>query len=129
EQASDNAKQRYKQTTSSAGSANGSANRSANRSANGTAQSQTQTQSQSQSNKTISSNPDRFDQPLAEVFSYYLGEVGRNPKTYELTKLRKKKGAARLRECLNKTHDDLANAVALMKLAVDALAASDFHMG
>jgi hypothetical protein len=36
---------------------------------------------------------------------------------------------ARLRECLAKTGGDLAKAEGLMRLAIDRLAASEFHRG
>jgi hypothetical protein len=50
-------------------------------------------------------------------------------KTYEFTPARRKKGVSRLKECLRKTGSDLDRAGGLMKLAVDGLASSDFHMG
>ena len=91
----------------------------------------------------ISSNPSGSDDPepscstqkaddekaVRDVFAYYLQATDRNPKTYTLTLTRKRKGLARLRECLKRTDGNLENAVGLMKLAVDHLAASDFHMG
>lgn len=68
---------------------------------------------------------------VEEVFGYYLERVGRSPKTYALTTLRRRKGMARLAECLQKAggNGNLGNAVKLMKLAVDGLAKSDFHLG
>jgi len=70
-----------------------------------------------------------LESAIEDIFAYYLEETGRNPKTYSFTDLRKKKGIARLRQCLKKTGGNVPNAVALMKLAVDGLAASDWHMG
>jgi hypothetical protein len=89
---------------------------------------QEQEQEQEQ-DKTISSKPDGFDDAVSEIFSYYLEATERNPKTYELTPTRKRKAIPRLKECLQKTGGDLANAKALMKLAIDGLVASDWHMG
>jgi hypothetical protein len=79
--------------------------------------------------KTISSNPDGFDGAVKAVFDYYLEKTNRNPKTYEFTPLRKQKGISRLKECGRKTAGDYEKAKTLMKLAVDGLVASDFHMG
>ncbi len=77
--------------------------------------------------QTISS--DKFDPTLEEIFSYYLQKTDRNPKTYEFTLKRKQKGKNRLNECLRKTKQDMEKAKALMMLAIDGLAASDWHMG
>ncbi len=79
--------------------------------------------------KTISSNPDGFDDAAKAVFDYYLERTDRNAKTYEFTSARKQKAVSRLKECLRKTGGDLEKAKALMQLAVDGLVASDFHMG
>ena len=89
---------------------------------------QEQEQEQEQE-KTISSNPSGFDHALQEIFGYYLERIERNPKTYDFTSIRKQKGASRLKECLRKTGGDRERAKTLMKLAVDGLVASDFHMG
>jgi len=72
---------------------------------------------------------DQLHYACREIWDHYLAAVGRKSETYTFTPLRKQKVAARLRECLAKTCDDFEKAVALMKAAVDALAASDFHMG
>jgi hypothetical protein len=96
-----------------------------------------------QPNQSISSDSCDPDSPLPTatmprmdlnaafegVWGYYLEKVGRNPKTYSLTPLRRRKGLARLEECLKKTRGDVNRAIALMKLCVDALVASDWHMG
>jgi len=79
--------------------------------------------------KHISSNPAGLDDAVSEIFGYYLEKTGRNPKTYELTTARRKKAISRLKECLEKTGGDIEKAKALMKLAVDGLVASDWHMG
>jgi hypothetical protein len=95
-------------------------------------QEQEQEQEQEQNHeqeKTIASNPDRFDDAIKQVFDYYLERTGRDPRTYEFTAIRKRRGATRLNECLRKTGNDLEKAKRLMKLAIDGLVASDFHMG
>jgi hypothetical protein len=69
------------------------------------------------------------DKAIGEIFAYYLQATDRNPKTYSLTLNRKKKGIARLRKCLKRTNGNPEKAIGLMKLAVDRLAASDWHMG
>jgi hypothetical protein len=79
--------------------------------------------------KSISSNPDGLDAIVSAVFVYYLERAERNPKTYALTPARMRVGKARLKECLKKAGGDLDRATELMKMAVDALAASDWHMG
>ena len=66
---------------------------------------------------------------LDRVWQHYLSKLGKNPKLSSFTSARRNKGMARLRECLQKAGGDLEKAEALMKLAVDALAASDFHRG
>jgi len=83
----------------------------------------------SSSNTSIDTSGEPSISALREVFNYYLAILNKNPKTYELTPLRKRKGLTRLRECLDKTGGDLSKAVKLMKIAVDNLAASDWHMG
>jgi len=70
-----------------------------------------------------------LDQAIEGVWAYYIDKIGRNPKTYSPTATRKRKGLARLRECLKKTAGDIDAAVGLMTLCVDMLAASDWHMG
>jgi hypothetical protein len=92
------------------------------------------TEEESEEVKDISSNADASDEPdlskpLQNLWNYYLAKIGGNPKTYSFSTLRKRKGIARLRECLKKTAGDVEAAVGLMKVCVDALAESDFHMG
>jgi hypothetical protein len=70
-----------------------------------------------------------LDRALDGVWTYYLDKIGRNPKTYEFTPMRKRKGLARLKDCLKKTAGDVNRAVELMKVCVDSLVASDWHMG
>ncbi len=66
---------------------------------------------------------------LREVFAYYLTTMKRNPRTYSLSPLRRKKGMARLEEARRVAHGDLGGAVELMKAAIDEVALSDWHMG
>jgi hypothetical protein len=81
------------------------------------------------SSKPPASTDPRLIEDLTTVWEYYLTAVDRNPKIYSLTPKRKSMGLARLRECLHRTGGDHPAAVELMKVAVDALAKSDFHMG
>jgi hypothetical protein len=66
---------------------------------------------------------------VRRVWDYYIHNLDKNPKLLTFSSLRKQKGIARLRECLAKTGNDLQKAEALMRLAIDALAASGFHRG
>ena len=93
--------------------------------------------------KNISSKPSGSDKSVptsgngkAEVtrttrrlWDYYLAKLGKNPKLLTLTPLRESKAKKRLAECLRKTGGDLGKAEELMQMAIDALAASDFHHG
>jgi hypothetical protein len=83
---------------------------------------------------SISSNATASDQSdllnsLRTVWDYYISKIGRDPKAYSLTQTRQRIGLKRLKECLVKTGDNLENAVKLMQVAIDQLAASDWHMG
>ena len=66
---------------------------------------------------------------LQEVFAYYLDRTGRKPSAYTLTPARKQKGLARLRECISRSQGDLPSAVAMLKMAIDGICKSDWHMG
>jgi len=66
---------------------------------------------------------------VRKVFAYYLDKCDRNPTTYKLSVGRMRCGVARFRECLHDAGGDPAAAVGLMRLAIDRLAASPFHMG
>jgi hypothetical protein len=84
--------------------------------------------------KDISSNAPASDQSdlldsLRKVWDYYIHKVGRDPRTYSFTPIRQRIGLKRLEECLAKTDGDLENAENLMRIAIDQLAASDWHMG
>lgn len=69
------------------------------------------------------------EQAVRCVWDYYLQKLEKTPKLVSFTSLRKQKGVARLKECLVKTAGDLEKAIGLMRLAIDALAASDWHRG
>jgi uncharacterized protein YdaU (DUF1376 family) len=91
---------------------------------------QEQTRAEREKKKSISSKPDGFDQSLLEVWDYYIVALNKNPKLYDFDADRKTKGAARLNECYRKAKEPkLENAVAMMKVAIDRLAASKFHNG
>lgn len=64
-----------------------------------------------------------------EVFSYYLGVTGRNPRLYLFTPDRKKKGMQRFDEAKRIANGNTRGGIELMKHAVNEMLASDFHMG
>ena len=66
---------------------------------------------------------------VKELFKYYIEKTERNPKLYSLTDQRLNKGLARLKDCLAKTDGNLENALELMRICIESLAASEFHMG
>ncbi|MEE9138339.1 MAG: hypothetical protein V3V07_07340, partial [candidate division NC10 bacterium] len=66
---------------------------------------------------------------MKSVWNYYIERLGKNPNLLSLTKGRMAKGLARFGEAKKKTGGDPDKAVQLMKLAVDAMAASPHHMG
>lgn len=78
---------------------------------------------------TTESTTDISLETLRRVWDYYTQKLGKNPRLMTFTDLRRDKGMARLRECLEKTRGDVTKAGNLMRLAIDALAASKFHMG
>jgi hypothetical protein len=81
-------------------------------------------------NKTISSKPSGFDEAVAEVWKHYVETFNKNPILYRFTDERRQKGKARIEECLRMAEEPkLRNAVTMMKLCVDRLAASAFHNG
>jgi hypothetical protein len=63
---------------------------------------------------------------LLRVWEYYLLKLKKQPKQYILTAKRQQQGRARFQECLKKTGESHA-AEAMMKEAIDKLAASEFH--
>jgi hypothetical protein len=74
--------------------------------------------------------PEGLDQVLQEVWNYYLEKLRKCPTLYRFTEERRRKGAARLEECLRiAAEPKLENAKKLMKICVDRLAASAFHNG
>jgi len=66
---------------------------------------------------------------ITRVFGYYLNATDRNPATYRLTPSRRRLAATRLRDCLKLTKGDYEKSESLLRLAVDGMAASDWHMG
>jgi hypothetical protein len=83
---------------------------------------------------SISSNATASDQPdllnsLRTVWDYYISKIGRDPRTYSFTPIRKRIGMKRLKECLDKADGNPESAVKLMQIAIDKLAASDWHIG
>ena len=93
--------------------------------------------------RNISSKPSRSDKSVPTsgngkgkikatilcLWDYYIAKLEKNPKLLTLTALREQKGRSRFEECLRKTGGDLGKAQELMQMAIDALAASDFHRG
>ena len=77
----------------------------------------------------LNPKPSAETEALDRIWIYYLQKTEHNPKLYEFTAVRKQKGALRLRECLSKASGNLEKAEALMKIAVDNLTASTWHMG
>jgi hypothetical protein len=81
---------------------------------------------------SVSASSDLSSEELAvvrRVWAYYIDKLGKNPKLLSFTEQRKRKGLARFRECLEKVARDTNKAESLMRIAVDALAASAFHCG
>jgi hypothetical protein len=76
----------------------------------------------------VSESNRELDKLLLPVWEYYLEKTGRNGVIYSLTDLRKAKGRSRLKECLLIANSP-DSAQKLMMLCVDAICASDFHMG
>lgn len=65
-----------------------------------------------------------------EIFPYFLEQTGRSGNLYTLTPPRLKCGVARFREALKKAiNNSPDNAKELMRIAIDTLAASPWHMG
>jgi hypothetical protein len=93
-----------------------------------------QTESNAEALKDIPSNAYASDESdlldsLRIVWDYYISKVGRDPRTYSFSPTRQRIGMKRLKECLDKAGGDLGNAENLMRVAIDHLAASDWHMG
>lgn len=66
---------------------------------------------------------------IQATYRHYVFSTNREPKLYVLTDIRKKKALARLQECLKRTGGDYDAAAKLLRIAVENLAASDWHMG
>lgn len=75
------------------------------------------------------SDSDEENGALRRVFDHYLQEMDKSPKLYTLTPSRRQHGMARLRDCIRKADGDMPTAEKLMCAAVDALKASEWHMG
>ena len=66
---------------------------------------------------------------LQEVFNYYISKTGRSQNAYLFTDKRKAKARLRMKELIRLKADTQDEAIADMKLAIDGLVASPFHMG
>jgi len=86
--------------------------------------------------------PDKFGitprqkmEDLKLLFAEYLEKTGRNPKINEFSDKKRKCGRVCYEFCLSKAlrgsgpEEHRANAVSLMRICIDALVASDWHMG
>lgn len=69
------------------------------------------------------------EQIVEAAFEHYIVSTGRNRLTYRLSPQRKKVGLARLKDCLRLTEGDYDKASALLRVAIDNLAESNWHMG
>lgn len=69
---------------------------------------------------------DPEEQILIRIWTYYVSQLKKS-KILSFTDKRKRKARARFRECLKKAEGNAEKAEALMKIAVDNLAASDYH--
>lgn len=77
----------------------------------------------------IKTEPDlKLREAVKEVWEYYISKTGKNPTLYTFTDNRRKKGMIRMRESL-KTWGSLEKAVSFMKLSVDGMLRSDWHVG
>ena len=63
------------------------------------------------------------------IFPYYLTKIRGEDSIYRLTPQRLAKGRQRFMDCMQIASNDFVKAGQLMILAIDRLAASDFHMG
>ena len=70
-----------------------------------------------------------YTEDLEEIWAYYLKVMGKDPRILSFSAIRKRKGLARLSEARKKVNNDSEKSKQLMKVAIDTLAASDFHMG
>lgn len=69
------------------------------------------------------------NQIIEAVFEYYCISTEKNRLTYRLSPQRKKVGITRLRDCLKLTKGDYDKSAGLLRVAIDKLAESDWHMG
>lgn len=69
------------------------------------------------------------NQIIEAVFEHYCLSTEKNRLTYRLSPQRKKVAITRLRDCLKLTKGDYDKAAGLLRVAIDKLAESDWHMG
>jgi len=81
------------------------------------------------SSPPVSGEREIYKAAVQRVWDYHIKSLNRNPKLREFTDDRRRKGLARLQEARRKANGDLEKAEELMKLCIDAMAASAFHMG
>lgn len=65
---------------------------------------------------------------IKRVFDYFVVETEKHPKLYTLTDSRLSMGRARFKDCMRITGGNAEKAEKLMRLVVDTLVESDFHM-
>jgi hypothetical protein len=80
--------------------------------------------------------PDEYEQErnkeneiIEAAFEHYCVATEKNRLTYRLTPQRRKVGVTRLRDCLKLTKGDYEKAAGLLRVAIDKLSESDWHMG
>lgn len=71
----------------------------------------------------------RENELIDAAFEHYCIATEKNRLTYRLTPQRRKIGVARLKDCLKLTKGDYEKAAGLLRIAIDKLAESDWHMG
>jgi hypothetical protein len=76
---------------------------------------------------TSSEETDPNNGSIQGIFQYYVEQTGKS-RAYTLTPKRRKMGLARLKDAQGKVNGKPGAAVELMKLAIDAICQSDYHM-
>jgi hypothetical protein len=71
----------------------------------------------------------REKQIIEATFEHYCCATERNRLTYRLTPQRMKVGITRLKDCLRLTKGDYDKAAGLLRVAIDKLTESNWHMG
>lgn len=66
---------------------------------------------------------------IRRVFCYFVEQTEKHPKLCTLTATKLSMGMARFKDCMRITGGDPERAEKLMKLVIDTLVESDFHMG